>query len=99
MANEVKLEAYYFQIKDQVSTQKKKKKASPYYHLGDVEGKDFLDMFKIFLVNHTKSHGRDKALKKSFSILSSGSKKDINFRKRYISGVIESGEYGVGSNI
>jgi hypothetical protein len=47
MANEVKLEAYYFQIKDQISVQKKKKKDSSIYHMGMLKVKIFWIYLKL----------------------------------------------------
>ncbi|MBD3638336.1 MAG: hypothetical protein HUJ25_13370 [Crocinitomicaceae bacterium] len=98
MANEVKLEAFHIKIRDR-SGKKSKQKDRLYYYMGDVEGRDFYDIFLRFLDVHKVKFDRDKNLKRSFIVVNDGTKEDINPTSRYISGIIESGEFGFSSNI
>lgn len=99
MSNEIKLEAYYIRVKDSIRKMKKGTEKRTYYHLGDIEGRDLFTIFSDFLQAYSKKYDRDKNLKKSFEVINEDDKRSSDNKKRIISGVIESGEYGNGSKI
>lgn len=96
MANEIRLEPFYFSITLNI---KKNGLGVDGYYLGDIEGRDFLDFFIRFVDEYKSSFERNKTYKKTFDILSDEENNLTDRNRRIIAGIIESGEYGVGSNI
>lgn len=93
MANEVKLESYYIEVRNLIkkSTDRTRKTG---FSLDDIDGLDFIDVLTDFLKNFTFS--RDNQLQRTFSIL----KLDDSLKNdRLIAGIYESGEFGYSSKV
>lgn len=93
MANEIKIEAYYVEIRDIIKN-KSKSGSREFYSLDDVRGVDFLEVLLTFL--KTFQFTRDHQLQKSFSILSTD---ESMVKTRMIAGIYESGEFGYSSKV
>ncbi|HRG69311.1 MAG TPA: hypothetical protein PLS73_10710 [Saprospiraceae bacterium] len=90
MANEIKLELYIFRIRE--------KKDDKYLILDKFFGdNDFLDFFKKYIEINKKDFMINETQKKSLQFQDGNIR--INSAKRMISGIIESGDYGVESRI
>jgi hypothetical protein len=90
MANEIRLEVYNFGIRQ--------KRDKEYINLESLtDGEDFLDFFKGYITSFEKTLFVNDKQKKSIQFDSANLK--VNSGKRTISGIIESGDYGVESKI
>lgn len=89
MANEVKLECYTLKIRE--------KRSIKYFNLDTTEGGDFLELFTNYIRDFDKelltSSRKKKSLQFNIDSLNYGS------TQRIISGIIESGDYGIGGLI
>lgn len=90
MANEIKLEFYNFGIRT--------RRSQEYINLDKLTQEDsFLDFFSEYITFFDKQLFVNDKQKKSIQF--EGSRVKVNSRKRMISGIIESGDYGVESKI
>lgn len=93
MANEIKLEAYYIEIRNLIKTKEDRSRKSG-FKLDDIDGIDFGKVLLDFLKSN--KYIRDNQLQKTFSILNSV---DSLKKERVISGVYKSGEFGYSSSV
>lgn len=90
MANEVKLEVYTFRIR-------KKRDKENYINLDEFDGGDMLEFFQKYLNSFNVDIVINEQRKKSLKFLSDFTR--FNSKDRTISGILESGDYGVDSTI